>query len=294
MKKGLLSSILALAASVFLLAVGLTGQETPPAEAKAKGGFGGKGKGGPPPPPAGPFTRLPDGHPDMQGYWNSQFGNAVTDIQTKGRSPIVDPADAKIPYRPEAAAKAKEIFASRMAEEPELHCFQSGVPHNMWVQFGFQIVQTPNYLVVLWEFMHSYRIIPTDNRPHISPDIKLFQGDSVGHWESDTLVVDTTNHNNKTWMDTSANFKPETVHVVERFTMQDLNTINYEATMTDPSTYTQPWTVRGQFRRQNPKMPDGSRDYEQMEFACIEGNQDLGHYTEDKGGKAKQVLGVKP
>src|SRR6266446_8692240 len=97
MKKGYLSSILALVATVALLWINpalVTGQE-PPAGGKGggKGGFGGKGKGGPPPPPAGPFTRLPDGHPDMQGYWNGQFANAVTDIQAKGRSAIIEPAD---------------------------------------------------------------------------------------------------------------------------------------------------------------------------------------------------------
>jgi hypothetical protein len=285
--KPLIGTGLAMLATVALLMA-----QAPPAGAD-KGGKGGAGGAFPPgkqpPPPAGPVTRLPDGHPDMQGFWNGQFGNAVTDIQTKGRSPITDPADGMIPYRPEALAKAKDIRQNRMIEEPELHCFESGVPHNMWVQFGFQIVQTKDYLVLLWEFMHSVRIIPLDGRPHISADVKLFQGDPVGHWEGDTLVTDVTNHNDKTWMDTSGNFKPQTVHVTERFTMIDSNTINYETTMTDPSTYTQPWTVKGQIRRANLKFPDGSRDYEQMEFSCVEGNQDVEHYTEDKGGKAKYV-----
>jgi hypothetical protein len=158
------------------------------------------------------------------------------------------------------------------------------------VQFGFQVVQDPKHVVFLWEFMHTVRIIPTDGRPHISPEIKLFMGDPVGHWEADTLVVETTNHNNKTWMDYSGNFKPPTVNVLEKFTGNDNNSLAYSATMTDPATYTKPWTVSTNYRRQAARFPDGSRDYEQMEFACFEGQRDLNHYTEDKGGKQKNVL----
>ena len=287
MKKSIVSSLIALTATAALLTSGLTGQEAPPA-AKGKGG---KAKG-PPPPPAGPMGKLPDGHPDMQGYWN---GPAITQLNFngKGKQYITDPADGKIPYREAAAAKAKTIGESRMAEEPELHCFQGGVPHQMWVQFGFQIVQDPKHVVMLWEFMHSVRIIPTDGRPHIPSDIHLFQGDSVGHWEGDTLVVETTNHNDKSWFDYSGNFKPQTVHVLERFIPKDNNNILHEATMTDNANFTQPWKTEVNLTRQTGRFPDGTRDYEQMEFACIEGNRDLDHYTEDKGGKAKNVLDSK-
>ena len=287
MNKGVISSLLAVAASVLLLTSGLIGQDGAP----AKGGFGG-GKAKEPPPPAGPMGRLPDGHPDMQGYWNTP---APTDIQAKGKGPsmITDPDDGRIPYRPEAAAKAKDIGTNHMADEPELHCFQSGVPHAHWVQFGFQVVQDPKHIVFLWEFMHTVRIIPTDGRPHISPEVKLFMGDPLGHYEGDTLVVDTTNHNHKTWMDYSGNFKPATVTVLEKFTGTDNNTLAYSATVTDPATYTKPWTVSTNYRRQGARFPDGSRDYEQMEFACFEGQRDLNHYTEDKGGKQKNVLNPK-
>jgi len=173
-----------------------------------------------------------------------------------------------------------------MFHEPELHCFMSGVPHNMWVQFGLQVLQTKDFVVLNWEFMHSRRIIPLDNRPHqiTSPAVKLFQGESVGHWEGDTLVVDTTNQNDKTWFDTSGHYKPEDVHVVERFTMTDSNTIEHESEVTSAE-FTQPMKTKGRMSRAQTNNPD----YEQMEFACIEGNQDLQHYTEDKGGKAKNV-----
>jgi hypothetical protein len=185
-----------------------------------------------------------------------------------------------------ARAKSDDLIANGMYHEPELHCFMSSVPHNMWVQFGQQTIQTKDYVVFTWEFMHSRRIIPLDNRPHqiTNPNVKLFQGESVGHWEGDTLVVDTTNQNDKTWFDTSGHYKPEDVHVVERFTMTDSNTIDYEANVTSAE-FTQPMVVKGRQTRANANDPN----YEQMEFACIEGNQDVQHYTEDKGGKAKNV-----
>ncbi|HWF08478.1 MAG TPA: hypothetical protein VG297_08435 [Bryobacteraceae bacterium] len=278
---------------------------------------------GAPAAPAGPMPRLPDGHPDMQGFWNPP---AITDIEPApargggrgagrgggapgGGAPggaarggggaaaagfggfagagnrIIDPPDGKIPYKPEARAKQQDILQNHMADEPELHCYESGIPHSESNQFGAQIIQTPGYFVQLSEFMHTVRIIPTDGRPHIAPKIKLFEGDPVGHWEGDTLVVDTTNQNTKTWFDTSGNFKTENLHVTEKFIPQDANTIVYEATITDPDIYTQPWTARWNIgRNRNPTMSDG-HPYEQMEFGCIEGNEDLQHYTEDKGGK---------
>jgi hypothetical protein len=267
----------------------------------------GGGRGAPPAKPAGPMPRLPDGHPDMQGFWSPP---AITDIEpapARAGAParggggggvpgfggfagagnrIIDPADGKIPYKPEARAKQQDILQRHMADEPELHCYQSGVPHSESNQFGVQIIQTPGYFVQLSEFMHTVRIIPTDGRPHIDPKIKLFQGDPVGHWEGDTLVVDTTNQNTKTWFDTSGNFKTEALHVTEKFIPQDANTIVYEVTITDPDIYTQPWTAHWNIGRNlQDKMSDG-HPYEQMEFGCIEGNEDLQHYTTDKGGKA--------
>ncbi len=302
----------------FILGVALVAGASVIAVPPALGQGGGFGRGrGAPAEPAGPMPRLPDGHPDMQGFWTAP---AITNIEptprrgggARGGGPpagrgarggggaaaaagfglggggnrIIDPADGKIPYKPEARARQQDILEHHMADEPELHCYESGVPHSESNQFGLQIIQTPKYFVQLSEFMHTVRIIPTDNRPHIDPKIRLFQGDPVGHWEGDTLVVDTTNQNTRTWFDTSGNFKTEALHVTEKFTPKDANTIVYEATMTDPDIYTQPWTARWNLtRNRQTKMSDG-HPYEQMEFGCIEGNEDLQHYTEDKGGKA--------
>jgi len=245
------------------------------------GGGGGRGKGGPPG-GGGPGAA---GGPGGPGAGRGPGGPGGFGGGGRANS-IVDPADGKVPYTAAARAKSDALIANGMYHEPELHCFMSGVPHNMWVQFGQQTIQTKDYVVFTWEFMHSRRIIPLDNRPHqiTSPAVHLFQGESVGHWEGDTLVVDTTNQNDKTWFDTSGHYKPEDVHVVERFTMTDSNTIDYEANVTSAE-FTQPMVVKGRQARANANDPN----YEQMEFACIEGNQDVQHYTEDKGGKAKNV-----
>ena len=238
----------------------------------------------------GPVPRLPDGKPDLQGYWAGRFNQAIYDIEDHpvarpgippGKGAIVDPPGGKIPYKSEAAAKARDLRENHVFDEPEAHCFMSGVPHTAYQQFGFQILQPVGYVVIAYEYAHSYRLIPTDGRPHIDPSIKLFMGDSVGHWEGDTLVVDTTNQNGRTWFDMVGNFTTENIHVVERITPADSNTINYEATIEDPTIYTRPWKIAGTWGR---RIDAG---YEQFEFACIEGNQDLEHYTEAVGGKAK-------
>jgi hypothetical protein len=262
-----------------------------PAPARGGGGGRGAGKGGPPgggPVAGGPGGAGPGGPAGAgPGGPGRGPGGAPGGRGGGGRAnSIVDPADGKVPYTVAARAKSDALIANGMFHEPELHCYMSGVPHNMWVQFGQQTLQTKDYVVFNWEFMHSRRIIPLDNRPHqiTNPAVHLFQGESVGHWEGDTLVVDTTNQNDKTWFDTSGHYKPEDVHVVERFTMTDSNTIEYEATVTSAE-FTQPMVVKGRQTRANANDPN----YEQMEFACIEGNADLQHYTEDKGGKAKNV-----
>jgi hypothetical protein len=276
---------------IFVFAAMLSAQ--PPATAPAPRGPDAPGGifGVPRHEAGGPVQRAADGHPDMQGFWNAaNNGGAVFELQNHltgrppffgpGKGAVVEPADGFIPYQGWAAAKAKDTFENHLAEEPELHCYESGVPKQMYVQFGMQIFQPANYVVITWEFMHAVRIIPTDGRPHIPANIKLFQGDSVGHWDGDTLVVDTTNLNDRTWYDTVGNFHSDAEHVVERFTEVDTNTIKYEATVDDAKVLTKPFKMAMELY----KTPDPN--YEQMEFACIEGNQDVGHYTKDKGGSA--------
>jgi len=239
---------------------------------------------------AGPFTRLPDGKPDLQGYWQTNNFFTAFDLETHeraefgvpaGKGVIVDPQDGRIPYQPWALQKKKDLAEHHMFEDPQAHCYLSGVPRQMYTPFGFQILQPPGYVVLLYEAFHSYRIIPLDAHPHISDAIRLFEGDSRGHWEGDTLVVDVTNQNDSTWFDMAGNFHSDALHVIERYTPVDANTINYEATLEDPKVFTRPFKIAFSFGRNT------EADYQQMEYACVEGEKDLQHYTESEGAKKK-------
>jgi hypothetical protein len=253
-----------------------------------------QGQGGPPGKPAekaGPVVRLPDGKPDMQGYWETGNFFSAFDLETHeaarygvpaGKGVVVDPADGKIPYQPWALEKKKDLSEHHLFEDPQAHCYLSGVPRQMYTPFGFQILQPRGHVVMLYEAFHSYRIIPLDSRPHIPDAIRLFEGDSRGHWEGDSLVVDVTNQNPGTWFDMAANFHSDALHVVERFTPVDRNTINYEATIDDVKVFTRPWKIAF------PLVRNKEANYEQMEYACVEGEKDLQHYTETEGAKKKQ------
>ena len=130
----------------------------------------------------------------------------------------------------------------------------------------FRITQTPGTVVFVWDEYHTYRVVPLDGRPHLGPNMKLWMGDARGHWEGTTLVVDTTNFNAKGRLDVVGDFYSDKAHIVERFVFVDANTMNYEATITDPAVFTQPWTIRVAQRR--------LADDEFWEFACHEGNRD--------------------
>jgi len=233
---------------------------------------------------AAPFTRTTDGKPNMQGYWDSpQAGWAAWDIEKHpdgfqilgGPGAVVDPPDGKIPYQPWGLEK-RQYFIDHPKEDPQAHCFLSGVPRQWYTPFGLQILQPPGapYILVLHESHHAYRVIKLDGKPHLPPSIKLFEGDSVAKWEGDTLVIDVKNLNGKTWFDMAGNFTTENLHVVERLTMANINTINYEATIEDSTLYTRPWKIAFTITRITKP------NYELMEFACYEGERDLEHYVE--------------
>jgi hypothetical protein len=251
--------------------------------------------------PAKPFTRLPSGKPDMQGYWETAVFFSAFDLESHdkaefeipaGKGVVVDPPDGKIPYQPWALEKKKDLMQHHLFEDPQAHCYLSGLPRQMYTPFGFQILQPAGYVVLLYEAFHSYRIIPVsnrplanrplDSRPHIPDSIRLFEGDSRGHWEGDTLVVDVTNQNAGTWFDMAANFHSDALHVVERFTMKDSVTIGYEATIDDVKVFSRPWKIAFNLVRNH------ASDYEQMEYACVGGEKDLQHYTETEGARPKK------
>jgi hypothetical protein len=262
-----------------------------------QGGPGGGrgGRGGAPAAPAGPVVRTPDGKPDFTGYWMS---TTKTNIQTQGR--IINPdkknddgtfaTDGKVPYNAEWEAKAAEELKSHMFNEPYTHCLPAGVPTNFGIQMGFQAVQDKTAVVFAWDTAGATRVIYLDNRQHVPANIRLYQGDSIGHWEGDVLVVDTTSQA-AGWWDANGAVHSDAMHVVERFNFKDANNIYYEALVEDPVALTRPMTVTDTFRR-NVNVPLGfskrPTGYEQTETACIEGEQDLSKYPEAGGGFAKQ------
>lgn len=248
---------------------------------------GGRGRRNPNP---GPVVHLPDGKPDFQGIWDALNFGAAFDIEDHpteqfgipaGKGVIVDPADGKIPYQPWAEARRKDLLEHHMFEDPEAHCTLAGVPRQIYAPFGFQIFQPPGYVVIFFEAFHAFRIIPIDGRPHAPEPIKMYSGDSRGRWEGETLVVDVSNQNDKTWFDMAGNFHSDQIHVIERFTPVNAETIRYEATIEDPKVYTRPWKI--QFDLGKNTQPN----YELMEFACVEGERDLQHYVESEGGTKK-------
>src|SRR5262252_2148129 len=227
-----------------------------PGQGPGGGGFGrGGGRGGAPAAPAGPVVRTPDGKPDMTGYWMSATKTNINN----GRGGIINPetgaADGKIPYNAEWEAKAADTTKNHMFDEPYAHCLPAGVPTNFGIQMGFQAVQDKNSIVYAWDTAGATRIIYTDNRLHVPANIKLYQGDSIGHWEGDSLVVDTTSQA-AGWWDANGAVHSDQTHVVEKFTPKDSNTIVYEAVVEDPVALTRPMTVTDTFKR-NVNVPAG-------------------------------------
>lgn len=220
----------------------------------------------------GPIPRLPDGKPDLQGGWlpRTTATSPMINIESAGARAgiVVDPPDGKIPYQPWARQKQMDLFKNHMKEEADLHCYVGGVPHQMYAPFGMRILQPHGSVVFTWEYMHAYRVVPLDGRPHIDPSIKLFAGDSRGKWDGDTLVIDVTNQAGRAWFDEQANYHSDAIHVTERITPIDSNNLSYEATIEDPKVYTKPWKVAWFYSRiLDPK-------WEHMEYACEEGELD--------------------
>jgi hypothetical protein len=228
--------------------------------------------------------RTPDGKPDLEGYWDRAFtsqdveqhGADGLNVQP-GPSLVIDTPDHKIPYQPWALEFRKTIAEKFIS--PLASCFPPGIPRDAVAPGAHQIVQAPGYVLHLLEYSHSYRVISTSGDAHVSDAIKLWQGNSRGRWEGNTLVIDVANSNGLAWLDNAGNFNSDTLHVVERLTMVDRDTIHYEARLEDPKVYTRPWTmVSALVRNKDPK-------FEIWEQACHEGNKSV----DDQLG-----LGMKP
>jgi len=147
-----------------------------------------------------------------------------------------------IETRSRLAARKKENAENWLTRDPEIKCYLPGVPRATYLPYPFQILESTNKILIAYEFAGATRTIHMDDVGSSPAD--TWMGWSRGHWEGDTLVVDVTSFNDQTWFDRAGNFHSEALHVVERYTRIDYNTINYEATLEDPKALTRPWTIQ--------------------------------------------------
>jgi hypothetical protein len=199
------------------------------------------------------LPRTADGRPNLEGIWQVR-SRAAYDLEDHaarngmpaGRS-VVD--GGVIPYQPWAAAKKRENFARRAMADPIAECYMPGVPRIMYMEFPFQIFQTRDHVAMLFEWQQIYRLVYTNGSS--SPEgIPFWMGDSRGRWEGDTLVVEVMDHNDRTWFDMAGNFHSDALRVVERYTLVNADTIDYEATIDDSKVFTRPWKIRVPLHRQ--------------------------------------------
>jgi hypothetical protein len=199
------------------------------------------------------LPRTADGKPNLQGIWQVR-NRAASDLQDHaakhempaGKSVV---EGGEIPYQPWAAAKKQENFVNREKLDPLAKCFLPGVPRIMYMEFPFQIFQTRDHIAMTFEWSSVFRLIYTNGKA--GPiGIDFWMGDSRGRWEGDTLVVDVTSHNDRTWFDMAGDFHSDAMRLTERYTMLDPDTIRYEVTITDPKVFTRPWKISMPFYRQ--------------------------------------------
>jgi hypothetical protein len=172
-----------------------------------------------------------------------------------------------IPYQAAAAVKKKENFANRLTADPEVRCYQPGVPRATYVPFPFQIVQSQKYILLVYTYANGVRTIHMEKAKPAPVD--SWMGHSVGHWEGDTLVVNVTDFNDQTWFDRAGNFHSDALHVVERYTPIGPDALMYEATIDDPKVFTRLWKISMPLYRRLEK------NAEIVPFNCVEFTEEL-------------------
>ncbi|MCB1650076.1 MAG: hypothetical protein H7A05_00670 [Pseudomonadales bacterium] len=228
------------------------------------------------------IPRTVDGKPDFNGLWQS-IGNHDWGIEphnarmspdyrwaaagaTPAGSGIVE--GDHIPYTAAARATQQENQDNWLSRDPTVKCYMPGVPRANYMPFPFHIVQSPEHMIMAYEFASANRIVYM-NRPDFEAPVPSWMGHSLGHWEGDTLVIDVTEQMPDSWLDRSGNFHTEQLKVTERYTMISPNVIQYEATLTDPGVYTRPWKLSVPLYRRL------DANAQLLEFKCVEFAEEL-------------------
>jgi hypothetical protein len=232
--------------------------------------------------PAGPQLPRLAGKPDFNGVWQA-IGTAYWNIEDHSASGLLEfwqlgaiaaiPAGQSIveggtiPYLPAAIAKRDENRAGWPKTDPEAKCYMPGIPRATYMPFPFRIVQGDGDILFVYEFASANRIVHLSN--HQEPPVDSWMGWSNGRWEGDTLVIEVTGNNDQTWFDRAGNHHSAMMKVTERYTLVDENHIQYEATIEDPETFSQPWKVSlPLYRRLDTNV-------QLLEFKCVEFSEEL-------------------
>jgi len=234
-------------------------------------------------------------HPDLNGIWqamneadydleahNARPAMAVrpgpygpvpaTPVLALGAVGAVPPSlgvveDGQIPYKPEALAQKKKNQEDWLNSDPEIKCYLPGVPRATYIAQPFRIFQNNTQIFFAYQFAGAVRNIYLKD-PGPAP-VDSWMGQSVGHWEGNTLVVDVTGMNDQTWFDRAGNFHSDALHVVERYTLKSPDLISYEATIEDPNVFTRPWKISMPLYRRQEK------NAQLLDFKCVEFVEEL-------------------
>jgi hypothetical protein len=220
-----------------------------------------------------PKTR--DGRPDLSGIW---LPDNTPGIKGTNGEPLpkyfisvtFDMKNEDVPFTPDGAAIFQRNLAGNGRNDPGATCHPTGMPSVDMAPVPYKIVQTPGVISILYEVDTVYRQIFTDGRKHVETTIPSWMGYSVGRWEGDTLVVETTGFNDKSWLDRIGHTHSESMRVVERFRRRDLGHMEVAITIEDPKTFTRPITLT----QTNTLTPDGDL----LEYFCTDNEQDSAHF----------------
>ena len=239
--------------------------------------------------------RAADGHPDLNGIWQA-LNEANYDLEGHNARPAMavrpgpyGPVPAapvlalgavgavppslgvvegdEIPYKPEALIRKKENQQNWLARDPEIKCYLPGVPRATYIPQPFRILQSASQLFVAYQYAGAVRNIYLKD-PGPAP-VDFWMGQSFGHWEGETLVVDVTGFNDQTWFDRAGNFHSDALHVIERYTRSSPDVISYQATIEDPKVFTHPWKISMPLYRRQEK------NAQILEFKCVEFVEEL-------------------